>query len=175
MMVHKLCKRNRHCFCRGPNLGLLTYESITLPAKLNGKSTLLCPIISSIHGLLYSSIFEIPYGSNDGNISKISPLKRLPLVYKVSMWCLREFCVATDPDDKVKILCETIRVTFNGEKLSNFRFITLHNKISFLFYEFSRVKKWKCVNATILDSFPFINFNCPFKCTFYSKSFKCAA
>lgn len=63
---------------------------------------------------------KIPCGWNDGNISKIYPLKRLPLVYKVSMWCLREFCVATDPDDKVKILCEKIRVTSKWRKTVKF-------------------------------------------------------
>lgn len=63
---------------------------------------------------------KIPYGSNDGNISKIYRLKRLYLVYKISMWCLREFCGETDPDDKVKILYKTVRVTSKWRKTVKF-------------------------------------------------------
>lgn len=116
MMVHKLCNRHRHWFCRSPNLGLLTYESIILPAQL---------MVNQLYSVLRYPRFticftprflKIPYSSNDGNISKISPLKRLPLVYKVSMWYLREFCVATDPGDEVEILCEAIRVTSKWRK-----------------------------------------------------------
>lgn len=92
---------------------------------------------------------------------------------RLKMLCLWGFCMATDPDDNVKKLCEVFWVTTEWRKDVNIPLINIRKKSVFVTANFSAWKMIMCKwNYLQLDIFPFIFFNRTFS---FLKSSKFAA